>query len=116
MAPKFVEHPRVTSDRVFRDPIILPQVTTIQNITIETHSTAIRIDVFETMQCRVSARKAQESKSIDRILYDESRGSLVPNTVKSLTSGIRAGPLIGPVEGRGFVEITHPLFKVPEKF
>ena len=93
LAPNFVEHHRMTSDWVFHDPIILSQVTTIQNFTMETHSTASRIDVLEILQGNVSDRKAHESKCIDRILYDKPRGSLVSNSVKSLTSRIRGGPL-----------------------
>ena len=76
MAPNFVEQHRMTSDRDFRDPIILPQVTTIQDFIIETHRTAGRIDVLETMQDIVSDRKAHESNCIDRIVYDKSRGCL----------------------------------------
>ena len=93
MAPNFLQHHRTTSNRDFRDPTILPQVTTIQDFTIETYSTASQIDVFETMLGSFGARKAQVSKCIVRILYDKSRKSLVPNTVRSLTYRIRAGAL-----------------------
>ena len=58
MAPNFVEQHRMTSDRDFRDPTILPQVTTIQYFTIGTYPIASRIDVLGTMQGSVSDRKA----------------------------------------------------------
>ena len=97
LAQKKLQHHRTTSNRDFRDPTILPQVTTIQDFTIETYSTASQIDVFETNTCSMlgsfGARKAQVSKCIVRILYDRSRKSLVPHTVRSLTYRIRAGAL-----------------------
>ena len=93
LAQKNLQHHRTTSNRDFRDPTILPQVTTIQDFTIETYSTASQIDVFATVLGSFGARKAQVSKCIVRILYDKSRKSLVPNTVRSLTYRIRAGAL-----------------------
>ena len=68
-------------------------MTTIQDFTIETYSTASQIDVFATVLGSFGARKAQVSKCIVRILYDKSRESLVPNRIRSLTYRIRAGAL-----------------------
>ena len=93
LAQKILQHHRTTSNRDFRDPTILPQVTTIQDFIIETDSSANQIDVFETTLGSFSARKAHVSKGIVQILYDKSRRSLVPNTVRSLTYRIRAGAL-----------------------
>ena len=93
LVPKILQHHRTTSNRDFRDPTILPQVTTIQDFTIETYSTASQIDVFATVLGSFGARKAQVSKCIVRILYDKSRKSLVPNRIRSLTYRIRAGAL-----------------------
>ena len=93
MAPNFVEQHQMTSDRDFRDPTILPQVTTIQDFVLETYRTAGRIDVLGTIQCNDGDRKAQISKCTDRILYDKSLGCVVPNAVWSLTSRTQGGPL-----------------------